>query len=129
MNKKPIHTYEDLLEYKSDLQKQLFLQKQLIYEDVHQIKEELKPVSEIAKKIGRFFAPSEDHSWIVRGTNTMVDLLVRNVFLKKSGWLARAVVPFLAQNISSHLVSDNKNGLLQKVFSWFSKDRKTRKQD
>ncbi len=126
---KPIRTYEDLLEYKSGLQEQLYMQKQLIYDDVRQIEEELKPLTGIVKKLGRFFAPSEDHSWIVRGTNTVVDLLVRNVFLKKSGWLARAIVPFLAQNISSHLVSDNKNGVLQKVFSWFSKDRKNKKQD
>ena len=121
---KTIHTYEDLLEYKSDLQEQLFLQKQLIYEDVHQIKEELRPVTDIVKKLGKFFAPSEDQSWIVRGTNTVVDLVVRNIFFKKSGWLARALIPFLAQNISSHLVSDNKNRLLQKVFSWFSGGRK-----
>jgi len=121
---KTIRTYEDLLEYKSNLQKQLYIQKQLIYEDVDEIKEELKPVSDIVKNLGKFFAPSEDQSWIVRGTNTIVDLVVRNIFLKKSGWLARAIVPFLAHNISSHLVSDNKNGLLQKVFSWFSGSRK-----
>ncbi|MEJ0103544.1 MAG: hypothetical protein WDO19_13770 [Bacteroidota bacterium] len=49
---KPIRTYEDLLEYKSGLQEQLYMQKQLIYEDVHQIKEELKPLNGYREKIG-----------------------------------------------------------------------------
>jgi len=119
-----IRTYEDLLKYKESLQIQLKEQKELIYYDIQEIKEELKPVQEAVKQIGHFFVPSEDHSWLVKGTNTIIDMLLRNIFLRKSGWVVRAVVPFLVHNISSHLVAQNKNGIVRKVFNLFSKSKK-----
>lgn len=119
-----IRTYEDLLEYKTSLQRQLKEQKELIYYDIQEIKEELRPVSEAAKKISHFFIPSEDHSWLVKGTNTIIDMLLRNVFLRRSGWMVKAVVPFLIHNLSSHLVAENKGGIMRKVLSLFFKRKK-----
>ena len=116
-----IRTYEDLLKYKENLQIQLKEQKELIYYDIQEIREELRPVQEAVKKISHFFVPSEDHSWLVKGTNTILDVLMKNVFLRRSGWMVKTVVPFLVHNISSHLVSKNKQGILHKVFSLFSK--------
>jgi len=119
-----IRTYEDLLAHKENLQQQLKVQKELIYYDIQEIKEELKPVSEAVKKISHFFVPSEDHSWLVKGTNTIIDMLLRNIFLRRSGWMVKAVVPFLVHNISSHLVAHNKNGIMRKVLTWFLKRKK-----
>lgn len=119
-----IRTYEDLLKYKEGLQRQLKEQKELIYYDIQEIREELKPVSEAVKQISHFFIPSKDHSWLVRGTNTIVDMLLRNVFLRRSGWIVKAVVPFLVHNISSHLVAENKKGIVHKVLTWMLKRKK-----
>ena len=119
-----IRTYEDLLEYKTSLQRQLKEQKELIYYDIQEIKEELKPVSDAVKKVSHFFVPSEDHSWLVKGTNTIVDMLLRNVFLRRSGWMIKTIVPFLVHNISSHLISHNKKGIAGKVLTWFMKRKK-----
>jgi hypothetical protein len=113
-----IRTYEDLMEYKSNLHTQLNIQKELIYEDIQDIKEELTPVRIAAEQISHFFVPSKDHSLLVKGTNSVIDMLLRNVFLRKSGWIIKAVVPFLVHNFSSHLVSGNKQGIAKKVVSW-----------
>jgi hypothetical protein len=121
---KAIRTYDDLLEYKTSLQRQLQDQKELIYYDLGEIKDELKPITETIKKISHFFVPSKDSSWLVRGTNSVIDMLLRNVFLRKSGWMTKTVVPFLVENISSHLVSKNKHGIIQKILTLFSKRKK-----
>ena len=81
---KSIRTYDELLEYQSDLKQRLRYQKKLIYGDINDIREELKPLQEVVRKVGKFLVPSEDQSLLVRGTNTVVDLLMRNVFFKNS---------------------------------------------
>jgi hypothetical protein len=126
---KSIRTYDDLVAYQSSLQHELRVQKKLIYEDIHDIREELRPLQESIRTVGKFFVPSEDHSLLVRGTNTVLDLLLRNVFFKKSSWLTRTIVPFIAHNISSHLVSDNKNGIFKKILSLLPKGKRNKEQD
>ena len=126
---KSIRTYDELLEYQSDLKQRLRYQKKLIYGDINDIREELKPLQEVVRKVGKFLVPSEDQSLLVRGTNTVVDLLMRNVFFKNSGFITRTIAPFIAHNISSHLVSDNKGGFLKKIFSLFSKGKRKKEQD
>ncbi len=118
-----IRTYEELLAYKTSLQQKLTEQKEMIYYDVQEIREELQPLSQALKTLGHFFVPSEDSSWLVKGTNAIIDLLMKNVFMRKSGWIVRAVVPFLIHNISSHLVARNKNGIMHRILSLFTKKK------
>ena len=119
-----IRTYDDLLEYQKGLQQLLYAQKELIRYDIEEIKEQVRPVTEIAAKVTKLFVPSGDQSILVKITNTVIDLLVKNIVTKKSGWITKAIIPFLLHNISSHLVADNKEGIFKKIVSWFSKKRK-----
>jgi hypothetical protein len=117
---KAIRTYDELLEYKKSLQEQLNLQRQLIYEDINEIKEELKPASQILTSIGKFLTPRGISPLLASGTNTLVDLFLRRGFLRKPGWLSRAIILFAVSKISSYLFAGNKNGTLKKAFSVFS---------
>jgi hypothetical protein len=121
---KDIQTYDDLVAYKKNLQQLLYAQKQLIVYDIEEIKEKVRPLTEVAAHATKLFVPNGDQSMLTKVINTAVDLLVKNVIMKRSGWLTKAIVPFLVHNISSHLVADNKEGILKKIAAWFSKSNK-----
>ncbi|MGC4036610.1 MAG: hypothetical protein QM764_11660 [Chitinophagaceae bacterium] len=123
-----IHTYEDLVEYKKNLQELLYLQRQVIVDDIEMIKDKVRPVTEIAAQASKLFIPSQNESMLVKIVNTAVDLLMKNVIVKRSGWLTKAVVPFLVHNLSSHLVGDNQQSILKKFIGiFFKKKKKTEK--
>lgn len=115
---KPIRTYDDLLAHELQLEQLLKAQKELIYYDVLAIKEDLKPVLNAVNFAKKFFTRNNDHSLLVNGTNALVDLLLKKVVLSRSGWLSRMVIPFLAKNISSHLMAENKAHLARAIASW-----------
>lgn len=126
---KGIRTYDDLLEYKRNLQELLYAQKELIRYDIEEIKEHVRPVTEIAAKATKLFVPSGDQSALGKIINTVIDVMMKNVVLRKSGWVTKVIIPFLVHNISSHLVSDNKEGIFKKIISWFSRSKKVNKKE
>ena len=125
---KGIQTYDNLVAYKKNLQELLYAQKQLVVYDIEEIKEKVRLVTEIAAQATKLFVPSGDQSMLTKMINAAIDLLVRNMVIKKSGWLTKAIIPFLVHNLSSHFVADNKEGILKKIAAWFSKSRKKNKE-
>jgi hypothetical protein len=121
---KGIQTYDDLVAYNKNLQQLLYAQKQLIVYDIEEIKEKVRPVTEAAAHATRLFLPSGDQSLLTKVISSGIDLLMKNVIMKRSGWLTRTIIPFIVHNISSHLVSDNKESILKKIAAWFSKTGK-----
>jgi hypothetical protein len=121
---KSIRTYDELVEYQRNLQQLLYAQKELIRYDIEDIKEQVRPVTEIAAKATKLFVPSGDQSLLVKIANTAIDLLMKNVVMKKSGWVTKVVIPFLVHNISSHLVADNKEGIFKRIIKLFTKNKK-----
>lgn len=125
---KGIQTYEDLVAHKKNLQQLLYAQKQLIIYDIEEIKDKIRPVTEVAAQATKLLIPSGDQSMLTKILNTAVDVLMKNVIMRRSGWLTKAIIPFLVHNLSSHFVADNKNGIMQKIMKWFSKSRKKSKE-
>lgn len=121
---KRITSYNDLLEEKERLKKLLQAQKELIREDVAEIKEELRPVREAAGIVGKFISRDNSNPLLTMGTNTAVDLLVRKLILSKAGWFGKLIIPFLVKNYASHFVTDNIGTIKDKLFSLFSKKHK-----
>jgi hypothetical protein len=121
---KRITSYNDLLEEKERLKALLQAQKELIREDVSEIKEELRPVREAAGVIGKFISRDNSNPLLTMGTNTAVDLLVRKLILSRAGWFGKLIIPFLVKNYASHFVTDNIGTIKDKLFSLFSKKHK-----
>jgi hypothetical protein len=119
-----IRTYEDLLAERQRLESLLHTQKQIIREDIDEIKQELVPVKTAINFVGKL--TTQDHSNpILNGTiNTVIDLVMNKLVLAKSGWLTRFIVPFIMKNFSSHVVDEKKDDILRKVFSLFKKKKK-----
>lgn len=121
---KRINTYNDLLEEKDRLKKLLQAQKELIKEDVNEIKEELRPVREAAGVVGKFITRDHTNPLLTMGTDAAIDLLVRKLILSRAGWFGKLVIPFLVKNFTSHVVTDNIGTIKDKIFSLFSKKHK-----
>ena len=122
-----IRTYDDLLAYQQQLKELLALQKQVIHYDIKELKDELSPLTNVVRVASKFFTRNKDHSALVNASGSLVDLVLKKVVLPRSGWITRMVVPFLAKNISSHLVADHKEGLLSKVISIIDHKKKKNK--
>lgn len=109
---KSIRTYEDLLQHKKELRELMSLQKELIYLDIKDIKDDLKPVTDLAGSAARFFTPKKNQPVLISAASGAIGFLFKKVILAKSGWLTRTIIPFIAKKVSSGLLNRNKKGLL-----------------
>ena len=119
-----IRTYDDLLQEKQRLKELLRVQKEVIRQDIDEIKQELAPVKTAISFVGKL--TTQDHTNpLLNGTmNTIIDLVVRKMVLGRAGWLTKFIVPFIVKNYASHFVDDKKDTILRKVFSFFRKKKK-----
>jgi hypothetical protein len=124
MTKPAIRTYNDLVQEKERLKALLQAQKELVRQDIQEIKEELQPVKTAIGVIGKFTTRDKSNPLLTSATEGIIDLVVRKMLLSRSGWLTRTVVPFLMKNVSSHLVNENQGAIFSKLFSFFTKKNK-----
>jgi hypothetical protein len=123
MTKPRIATYDDLLQEKIRLKALLQAQKELVRQDIQEIKEELAPVKSAISMVGKFATRDNSNVLLTTAAEGVIDLVVRKLVLARAGWITKMVVPFLMKNFSSHVVNDNKDKLFSKLFSWFGKKK------
>ena len=118
---KRIQTYRDLLDEKERLQGLLTVQKEILRQDLSEIKEELKPLRSAVAFAGKLITKDRTNTLLNAGADTLINLVIKNIFLSRAGWFTRIIVPFLAKNYSSHFISENRKSILKKLFSWIGK--------
>ena len=118
---KRIQTYQDLLDEKERLQSVLKVQKEILRQDLSDIKEELKPLRSAVAFAGKLITRDHTNTILNAGADTLINLVVKNIFLSRAGWFTRFIVPLLAKNYSSHFISENKKSIVNKLFSWIGK--------
>ena len=113
-----IQTYEELLVEKHKLKTLLTAQRELIQYDVKELNKSFKPVLNSVSLLGK--VTTRNNSDLVLGTtaNTVIDLVVRRLFLANAGWVKRLVIPFVLKNLSSHYIADHKSELRSKLLSF-----------
>jgi len=89
---KPIRSYEELLSYKADLEVLVREKRLVIYEDLQIVHEEVAPFFSIARKIIRLFKPKSDHALFAKGAMAILNILVGNLAIRKSGWLGQKII-------------------------------------
>jgi len=119
---KSIKTYNDLLEEKQQLEVLLNAQRELIRYDMQQLKTEIQPAIKAVGLVGKMFTKDKSNALLNTGADTVIDLLFKKVLLGRAGWVTRLVVPYFLKNVSSHIIAEKKDTLLQKVFSLFRKN-------
>jgi hypothetical protein len=119
-----IRTYDDLLNEQQRLRELLRVQKEVIRQDIDEIRKELAPVKTAIGFIGKL--TTQDHTNpLLNGTmNTIIDLVVRKAILGRAGWITKLVVPFIMKNYASHFIDDKKDSIIRKIFSWFKGKKK-----
>jgi len=117
-----ITTYDDLLREKQRLTALLQAQKELVRQDVKAIKQELVPVQKAIEWVGRLTTRDRNNVLLTGVSDFLVDVIVKKGLLARAGWITRIAIPFIAKNLSSHLLADYKDVLLAKLASWLSKN-------
>lgn len=128
MTKPTIATYDDLLQEKARLKALLQAQKDLVRQDIQQIKQELAPVKSAISMVGKFATRDNSNVLLTTAAEGVIDLVFRRLILARAGWFTKMAIPFLMKNFSSHVVNDNKDKLFAKLFSWFGK-KKSKEED
>ena len=118
--KRKIRTYEDLEREEQLLEDLLRSQKELIQIEVNLLKEQLKPAQTALQFVGKITTADKHNPLLTGGANTIIDTVLKNFVLARSGWITKMLVPFFIKNYSSHLIADNKDNIISKVVSIFS---------
>lgn len=126
---KRIETYNDLLEEKQRLKNLLQAQRELIREDIKEIKAELQPLRSAVTVVGKFFNRDTSNPLLSLGASKLIDLLVKKVILGRAGWFTKIAVPFLLKNYSSHVIDDNKGKLGGWLMSLLAKLKRKKKKN
>jgi hypothetical protein len=116
---KRITTYEELMLEKHRLKLLLHGQKELIHQDINEIKDQLLPVKSAISFIGKLTTKDSSNPLLSGTMNTVIDLFVRKVLLARAGWFMKLVVPLFLKNYTSHVIDEKKDTIINKVFSWF----------
>ncbi|MCR6720019.1 MAG: hypothetical protein NVV59_06885 [Chitinophagaceae bacterium] len=119
-----INTYQDLIVEKHRLEALLKAQRELIRADVQELKQELAPVQNAIKFVGKLAKRDMSNPIMTSLSDTAIDLVLRKGLLARAGWLTKLAIPFVTKNLSSHFLSDNKEALFSKIVGWFTKGTK-----
>lgn len=117
-----IRTYDDLLREKQRLTALLQAQKELVRQDVQSIKQELAPVKKAIEWVGRLTTRDRNNVLLTGASDFLVDVIIKKGLLGRAGWITRIAIPFVAKNLSSHLLAGYKDVLLDKLTSWLGKN-------
>jgi hypothetical protein len=117
---KPIRTYDDLLTEKSQLEALLQAQKELLLYDLKVMHSEIRSATSGLSVLGKLVSRDRTNFLMNMGVNKVIDLVFKKVLLSRAGWLTRLAVPFLVKNVSSHILAEKKDKIVDKLFSWIT---------
>jgi len=118
---KSIRTYDDLVKQKLQTEALLQAQKELLMYDLRLLQTEFKSATSALSVVGNVITRKKSNLIMDLGLNKMIDFVFKKVILARAGWITKLAVPFIAKNVSSHLISNNKDKIIEKVRSWLHK--------
>jgi len=122
---KTIRTYKELIAYQTELEQLLAVQKQVIRQDVKDLKNELRPVTNAISLASKFFIRNKVRSVFVSTISSLIELVLKKKILSRFSWPGRLLVPFFTKNIVSHLlVPEQREQMLEKLEALFSHNKK-----
>ena len=102
--KKVITSYQDLIEQKLELQRQLDIKKREINNAFIDLKEELAPALKVASLVGKVTTRDTRSNVVLQtGANLAIDWVTRK-FFPKSNFIFKLLGPVLLKNYASHLI-------------------------
>ena len=110
-----IKSYEDLIHERARLQALLVVQRQQVINNWNDVKIELEPVNNAFDVIGKMTHSDKTNPLLNMGLKFASELFLKNFVFARAGWVTRMAVPFVMKNYSSHFISENGKGLINKI--------------
>ena len=114
---KSIRSYKDLLEERA-LEAVLVEQRQLLQDDVQELKTQLEPIKHVVDFIRRITTKDKTSLLLTIGSDIVINSVVKRFILSRAGWFVRNVVPYFLKNYSSHFLAEQKDKWIEKLRSW-----------
>src|SRR5262245_59143222 len=105
---KTIHSYKDLVEEKQRLEVLLVAQKQVLRDDVQELKTQLEPLKRVVEFIKKIMTKDKTALLLTIGSDIVINSVVKRFILSRTGWFVRNVVPYFLKNYSSHFLAEQK---------------------
>lgn len=112
-----IKTYEDLLQEESRLTAEMHSYKELIKEDIAELKKGLNPVKRGVQVVKNLFSRGDNGPLLNFGLNFGLDVMLRRVLLGRASWVTKVMVPYLVKNYASHLITEDQRKAVGKSVS------------
>src|SRR4051812_27826343 len=109
-----IRTYNDLLQEKKRLKASLAIHKELIHQDLIDLKEKFQPALNLFSRVKRITKRNKTHPLLALGVNVAGEIFLRKLF-SKSHKIVRLTVPFIAKKAVNSVLMKGVVNLLSKV--------------
>lgn len=106
-----IETYQQLKEQKALSKLRLNEMEERIKEDFAEIKNDLKPMNLIGSTL-RSMLKSEKHGVVGGSIGATVDLIVKKLLFRKSSFITKGIVSYVAKNYANSMVTKNAESIL-----------------
>lgn len=110
-----IQTYVDFQAEKEKLETSLRFHRSLMRHDLAALREEFRPVTHALSFIGKLTTRNKSNPVVALSVDVAGDVLLKKIVLEKSGWLTRLIVPFVAKNYATHLLTRQSNKFFQRL--------------
>lgn len=117
MNKR-FTTYEELVKEKQYLHLQIQAKKQVINNDIQEIKAQLQPARDAIEFVKKITSKDKSSILLNIGSDLAINTIVKRLILSRTGWLTKLVIPYLLKNYSSHFLAEQKDKWFNKLSSW-----------
>jgi hypothetical protein len=121
-----LSTYDELLSERQRLKLQLQNEKVELMGELEIIRQKLKPVSTMIEFAEKLVTKDKTNPVVDTGLSIGVDLLLRKVVLRNSGWIIKLLAPLFVRNYLSHEIHEN-SGWIQKIEHFIRKKFSSRR--
>ena len=115
---KSIQSYKDLVEEKQRLEVLLVAQKEVLRNDVQELKTQLEPLKHAVEFIRKITTKDKTALLLTIGSDIVINSVVKRFILSRAGWFVRNVVPYFLKNYSSHFLAEQKEKWIEKLRAW-----------
>lgn len=115
---KSIRSYKDLLEEKQQLEILLVEQRQVLRNDVQELKTQLEPLKRVVEFIRKITSKDKTALLLTIGSDIVINSVVKRFILSRAGWFVRNIVPYFLRNYSSHFLAEQKDKWIEKLRAW-----------
>jgi len=122
-----IRSYKDLLEEKRRLEVLSVEQRQVLRDDVRELKIQLEPLKRVVEFVRKITTRDKTALLLTIGSDIVINSVVKRFILSRAGWFVRNVVPYFLKNYSSHFLAEQKDKWIQQLRAWLG--HKNGKQD